>query len=72
MRQARELSNEEQAELLQHLFTLLQMQSNEPVPEWHKAILDERIREMDANPDDRIPADEVYAEVLRRLTTPQS
>ena len=36
-----------------------------PVPDWHRAILDERLADLDANPDAGRPWEEVRTELLK-------
>jgi putative addiction module component (TIGR02574 family) len=38
-----------------------------PVPDWHKAVLDERLAELEANPDDAVPWEQVRDELRAKL-----
>jgi putative addiction module component (TIGR02574 family) len=38
-----------------------------PVPDWHKAILDERLADLEANPDDAVPWEQVRDELRAKL-----
>jgi putative addiction module component (TIGR02574 family) len=60
---------DEQVEYIQFLWDKVAPRvAEEPVPEWHKAILEERLRDMEENPDDSQPADEVIAELRAGLS----
>ena len=37
-----------------------------PVPEWHKRVLEERLRDIEENPDDESPWEDVEARLARR------
>jgi putative addiction module component (TIGR02574 family) len=37
-----------------------------PVPDWHRAILDERLADLEANPEASRPWEEVRAELLKK------
>jgi hypothetical protein len=54
-----ELSKDER---LQFWETLDHERDPEPIPEWHKRIIDEAIEEMERNPEDEgVPIEEVFA-----------
>jgi len=54
------LSIEEQIEYVQFLWDRIAAHPNRiPVPDWHKEILDERLADLAANPDDGSPWEEV-------------
>lgn len=38
-----------------------------PVPEWHNAILDERLADLEAHPEDAVPWEQVRDELRARL-----
>jgi putative addiction module component (TIGR02574 family) len=58
-----ELSNDERLQLLEDVWETLDHERDpEPIPEWHKRIIDEAIEEMERNPDDEgVPIEEVFA-----------
>jgi putative addiction module component (TIGR02574 family) len=59
-----ELSADERLQLLEDVWeTLDHPRDTEPVPEWHKRILDERLRELEENPEEGISLEEVMARV---------
>ena len=37
-----------------------------PVPDWHREVLDERLADFEANPDDGRPWEDVKADLLKR------
>jgi len=62
-----ELSKDERLQLLDDVWeTLERERDSEPVPEWHKRIIDERLRELEENPEEGIPVEEVMAQVRMR------
>jgi putative addiction module component (TIGR02574 family) len=55
-----DLPVQEQIEYVQFLWDHIAPRVEEhPVPDWHQRILDERIRELESDPDTARPADEV-------------
>jgi putative addiction module component (TIGR02574 family) len=66
--QARELSLDEQIELVEALWNnIVERNAVPPLTEAQKAELDRRIADHEANPDDVVSWEEVKAEALRRI-----
>jgi putative addiction module component (TIGR02574 family) len=67
-----DLSPDEQVEYVQALWNRIAASPDRvPVPEWHKKLLDERLADADANPDDSVPWDEVREELEAKLRRPK-
>ena len=61
-----ELPVEEQIEYVTFLWERITANPERvPVPEWHKRILDERLRDMEENPGDELPWEEVRSRLRR-------
>lgn len=61
-----ELNVDEQIEYVQALWDrIAAKQERVPVPDWHRAILDERLADLEANPDAGRPWEEVRADLLK-------
>ncbi|MCA8910958.1 MAG: addiction module protein [Planctomycetes bacterium] len=65
--QIEKLSVEERLKLLQLICESLAEQSDElPAPEWHRAIIEQRLNRMEEDPHPGIPADEALASLGKR------
>jgi putative addiction module component (TIGR02574 family) len=61
------LTAEEQIEYVQSLWDWIAAHEAEvPVPEWHRDVLDERLADLEADPEGGRPWEEVEADLLRR------
>ena len=61
-----ELNIDEQIEYVQALWDRIAAKEDVvPVPDWHREILDERLADLDANPDAGRPWEEVKADLLK-------
>ena len=61
-----ELDVDTQIEYVQALWNRIAAKEDRvPVPEWHRAILDERLADLEANPDAGRPWEAVRAELLK-------
>ena len=61
-----ELNVDEQIEYVQALWDRIAAKEDVvPVPDWHREILDERLADLDANPDAGRPWEEVKADLLK-------
>ncbi len=61
-----ELNIHEQIEYVQALWDRIAAKEDVvPVPDWHREILDERLADLDANPDAGRPWEEVKADLLK-------
>lgn len=60
---------EERVEVAEALWRSIE---DEPIPEWQKQLLDERLREAEENPDAFVSWEEVGAEVLADLDRARS
>jgi len=60
--------SEEDRRLLALLLQELLEQGREPaeIPEWHKSILDQRLRDMEENPDDWTSLEDAEARLFKR------
>ncbi|WP_254507712.1 addiction module protein [Anatilimnocola floriformis] len=61
------LSNEQRLELISLLWDSLPDDATFSPPDWHLRLLDERIAEADANPDNVITLDELEAKLFKKL-----
>lgn len=62
-----ELNIDEQIEYVQALWDRIAAREEVvPVPDWHREILDERLADLEANPDAGRPWEEVRAELLKK------
>lgn len=65
-----DLPVEEQIDYVQTLWERIAARENQvPVPAWHRAILDERLAEYEADPDAGRPWEQVEADLRARLTS---
>ena len=65
--QIEKLSVEERLKLLQLICESLAQQADKlPTPEWHRAIIEQRLNRMEENPHPGIPADEALASLGKR------
>ena len=63
-----DLPVEEQIDYVQALWDRIAATPDRvPVPDWHKAILDERLADLEANPDDSVPWEQVRDELRAKL-----
>lgn len=63
-----DLTMEEKLDYLQTLWDRIAARpENVPVPDWHRRILDERLAEYRANPEEGEPWEYVYADLLKKL-----
>ena len=63
-----DLPVEEQIDYVQALWDRIAATPDRvPIPDWHKAILDERLADLEANPDDAVPWEQVRDELRARL-----
>lgn len=61
-----ELNIDEQIEYVQALWDRIAAKEDRvPVPDWHREILDERLADLEANPDAGRPWEEVRADLLK-------
>ncbi len=61
-----ELNIDEQIEYVQALWDRIAAKEDAvPVPDWHREILDERLADLDANPDAGRPWEEVKGDLLK-------
>lgn len=61
-----ELNIDEQIEYVQALWDRIAAKEDVvPVPDWHREILDERLADLDANPDAGRPWEDVKADILK-------
>ena len=61
-----ELNIDEQIEYVQALWDrIAAKEARVPVPDWHREILDERLADLQANPNASRPWEEVRAELLK-------
>lgn len=61
-----ELNIDEQIEYVHALWDRIAAKEDAvPVPDWHREILDERLADLDANPDAGRPWEEVKADLLK-------
>jgi len=61
-----ELNIDEQIEYVQALWDRIAAKEDRvPVPDWHREILDERLADLQANPNASRPWEEVRAELLK-------
>lgn len=61
-----ELNIDEQIEYVQALWDRIAAKEDVvPVPDWHREILDERLADLDANPNAGRPWEEVKADLLK-------
>jgi putative addiction module component (TIGR02574 family) len=64
-----DLPVEQQIDYVQALWDRIAAKEDQvPVPEWHRAILEERLAEYEANPNDGRPWEEVEADLHAQLT----
>lgn len=67
-----ELPVEEQIDYVQSLWDRIFSKAGEaPAPAWHRAVIDERLAEYEANPDAGRPWEQVEAELLARYSKRQ-
>ncbi len=65
-----ELNIDEQIAYIQALWDRIAAKEDVvPVPDWHREILDERLADVDANPDAGRPWEEVKADLLKATRT---
>jgi len=65
-----DLSVDEQIEYVQDLWDWIAARPEDvPVPEWQKEMIDQRLRQYEANPDDTVPWEEVRARLLEKYST---
>ena len=63
-----DLTMEEKLDYLQSLWNRIAARPEDvPVPDWHRRILDERLAEYRANPEEGEPWEDVYADLLKKL-----
>lgn len=62
-----ELPREERLKVAQELVESV-AGDDEPIPEWHKPLIDEAVADMEANPGDEEPWEQVLASVKARLS----
>lgn len=63
-----EMSIDEKIEYVQSLWDLISADAaTVPVPAWQKEILEERLAELEANPDSVVPWEEVFDRVSREI-----
>ena len=62
-----DLNIDEQIEYVQALWDRIAAKADVvPVPDWHRKILDERLADLEANPDAGRPWEEVKADLLKK------
>ncbi len=62
-----DLSVEDQIEYVQALWDRIAAKEDKvPLPDWHREVLDERLADLDANPDAGRPWEEVEADLVKR------
>ena len=65
-----DLSVDEQIEYVQDLWDWIAARPEDvPVPEWQKEMIEERLRQHEANPEDTVPWEEVRARLLEKYST---
>ena len=64
-----DLSVEEQIDYVQDLWDWIAARPEVPVPDWQKALIDERLREHEANPEDTVPWEEVRERLSEKYST---
>jgi putative addiction module component (TIGR02574 family) len=65
-----ELNIDEQIEYVQALWDRIAAKEDRvPVPDWHREILDERLADLQANPNASRPWEEVRAELLKGISS---
>jgi putative addiction module component (TIGR02574 family) len=65
-----DLSVEEQIDYVQDLWDWIAARPEDiPVPNWQKAVIDERLRAHAANPKDAVPWEEVRERLLQKYST---
>lgn len=67
LRKAENLSEPERIALALLLLGQEEPAGDEPVPDWHWQVLEERLRYMDAHPEALIPAEEVHDALLKKI-----
>ena len=64
------LSVDEQVDYVQHLWDRIAARPEDiPVPNWQKELIDERLRQHEANPDDTVSWKEARARLLEKYST---
>lgn len=64
-----DLSVEEQVDYVHALWERVAASANRlPLPEWQRELLEERLEDMERNPDDSVPWEEVREELQAKLT----
>ena len=62
-----DLNVDEQVEYVQGLWDRIAAKADRvPVPEWHRDILEERLHDLEANPDAGRPWEQVKADLLKK------
>jgi len=62
-----ELDVDEQIEYVQELWNRIAAKEDRvPVPDWHREILEERLTDLEANPDAGRPWEQVRADLLKK------
>ena len=65
-----DLSVEEQIDYVQDLWDWIAARPEDiPVPDWQRALIDERLRQHEANPEDTVPWEEVRQRLLQKYST---
>lgn len=63
-----DLSAEEKIDYVNHLWDRIAAKPEEiPVPEWHRRLLDERIAQHEAHPEEALPWEEVERDLRQML-----
>lgn len=65
-----DLSIDDQIDYLQSLWDRIAAAADEvPVPEWHRAIIQRRLAELESNPNSAVPWEEARKEIAGRLNS---